>query len=101
MSSIELITRPEGNAMQEIPSLLLALLRSTHNNEVETLQSILPQLPQTVEQLECFASKADLRRFTQWALQQSYSPALTLDEKMQLLDAAWKIQELLWAGYSC
>lgn len=100
MAPIELVTRPQGNAMQEIPSLLFAFLKSTPNTETEVLQSVLHQLPQTVEQLECFASKSDLRRFTQWALQQSYSTALTSDEKMQLLDAAWKIQELLWAGYS-
>jgi hypothetical protein len=77
-------------------SPLFTLLVLTEQAETEALCSQLDQLPEVVEQIERYASASELRRFTEWALQQSYSPRLTLDEKLQLLDTAWKVQKLLW-----
>lgn len=96
ISSIEPILHSEESLIQEPPSWP-TLLASIDVNEAKTLRMLLHQLPQMIEQLECFASKSDLRCFAQWALQQSYSQALTLDEKLHLLDTAWTVQELLWA----
>jgi hypothetical protein len=78
-------------------SSLLTLLASSDPGSVEALRSLLNQHPEALEQSECFASKSDLKHLTQAALQQSYSQMFTPDEKLQLLDMAWKIQELLWA----
>jgi hypothetical protein len=96
MSPLDLTIDPPSMIQETAPSLVL--LDLIGSSEIESLRSLLHQPPQAVEQLEQFASKSDLRRFVQWALQQSYSPALTLDEKLQLLDIAWNIQELLWAS---
>lgn len=77
----------------QVASPLFKLLVLTEQVGTEALHSPLAQLS---EDIECYASVSELRRFTEWALQQSYSPRLTLDEKLQLLDTAWKVQKLLW-----
>lgn len=96
MSFIAIAVNPTTRSEQEPAPSLFTLLISTDHCQVEKLRSLLNQRPEALEQSECFASKSDLKRLTQAALQQSYSPMFTPDEKLQLLDMAWKIQELLW-----
>jgi hypothetical protein len=97
MPQIAMTVNPTTRSAQEPMSSLLTLLTSSDPGSVEALRSLLNQHPEALEQSECFASKSDLKHLTQAALQQSYSQMFTPDEKLQLLDMAWKIQELLWA----
>jgi hypothetical protein len=83
----------KASLQKSAPSPLFTLLTLT-GHEAEMLQ-LYPF--QHVEQLECLVSRTDLIHFLEWALQQSYSPALTSEEKLQLLDIAWNVQQLLWA----
>ncbi|MBF2050632.1 MAG: hypothetical protein IGS54_25265 [Elainella sp. C42_A2020_010] len=91
--SIE-ITPPARVHQQTAPHLFLLL--SLSKSEAEMLRWH-QQNRYCVEQLECVVSRSDLRELIQWALQQSYAPTLTTEEKLQLLDLAWNVQQLLWA----
>lgn len=86
-----------SNAVHKPIVASLSALLALSEPETEVIRLVLHNFPQNIEAMECRASAADLKRFIRWALQQSYSPALTTDEKLQLLDIAWKVQQLLWS----
>jgi hypothetical protein len=89
---IKLNVCSKASLQETAPSPLFTLLALT-GREAGMLQLCAFQYD---ERLECLVSRSDLIHFLQWALQQSYSPALTSEEKLQLLDVAWNVQRLLW-----
>lgn len=94
MSPIELATSPAAPS-QTLPLFKLLVSTEQFTVSAENMPHFWTRIN---EQIECHASATDLKCFTEWALQQSYSPALTADQKLQLLDIAWKVQQLLWSG---
>lgn len=94
-SSLRPISR-NNPVLQNAASPLFTLLVVTEQNVAE-ISSTQSQSLHDLEQIERHASATELRDFTAWALQRSHSPSLSFNEKLQLLDIAWKVQKLLWS----
>ena len=77
------------------------------------VQPTFPALPDTLSATEVRAwvaslSKAiedceiydptELQEFVHWALKQSYSVHLHLEERLELLHIAWRVQKFLWSN---
>lgn len=52
---------------------------------------------EAIEDYEIYNS-TELQGFVRWALHQSYSTHLHLEERLDLLHIAWKIQKFLWSN---
>ncbi|GAB4383640.1 MAG: hypothetical protein Kow00121_45850 [Elainellaceae cyanobacterium] len=63
----------------------------------EDLPDVFQQLTWAINQIDEETDEAKLRSFVQWALRQSYSPALSPLDHMKILDLAWQVQKYLWS----
>ena len=63
----------------------------------DQVTAVLARLTEEIKHVPFQASQAELRRFVQWALNQSYSDQLAPFQRMELLNLAWQVQKLLWS----
>lgn len=74
--------------------LFLALPASLEQDHVPV---VLARLTEEIKYVPYQASQVELKRFVQWALNQSYSEQLAPYQRMELLNLAWQVQKLLWS----
>ncbi|HEY9621289.1 MAG TPA: hypothetical protein V6C78_13015 [Crinalium sp.] len=66
----------------------------SQNPEVIDFQNL--YLSESEQYFSATDLEARLKRFIQWALQQSYLKHYSQDTLLQILDCAWEAQKLLW-----
>ena len=54
-------------------------------------------LSEAIEDCEIY-NPTELQEFVRWTLEQSYSVHLRLEERLELLHIAWRVQKFLWSN---
>ncbi|HEY9696489.1 MAG TPA: hypothetical protein V6D10_04465 [Trichocoleus sp.] len=79
------------------PSVQLAFPVLPNTLSSAEVQAWVTTFSEAVKQCESY-KLTELQEFVRWALRQSYSSHLRLEERLEFLHLAWKVQKFLWSN---